>query len=59
MGLMLQDMPMGGRGLGERPSSGKSDFWYDVAGWGILIGVGIAWVSWARTEQVAAATTTK
>ena len=40
-------------------SSAKSDFWYDVAGWGILFGVGIAWVSLARTEQVGAASAMK
>ena len=43
---------MGGRGLGsERSTSSKSDFWYDVAGWGILIGIGIAWVSLARDRS--------
>ena len=53
-------MPLGGRGLGsERANTSKSDFWYDVAGWGILIGIGIAWVSLARTDQVATATTAK
>ena len=51
---------MGGRGLGsERSTSSKSDFWYDVAGWGILIGIGIAWVSLARTDQVATTSATK
>ena len=57
----MQDMPLGGggRGLGDRQGSSKSDFWYDAAGWGILIAVSIAWVSWARTEQVAAATSGK
>lgn len=40
-------------------SSSKSDFWYDIAGWGILIGIGIAWVTVARTEQVGAASSIK
>lgn len=40
-------------------ASAKTEFWYDVAGWAILFGVGIAWVSLARTEQVGAASAMK
>jgi len=44
---------------GSGGASAKTEFWYDVAGWAILFGVGIAWVSLARTEQVGAASSLK
>lgn len=45
----------GGRG-GPAP---KSELLYDIAGWAILVGIGIAWVSLARTEQAGAASSLK
>ena len=52
------------RGLSARETaqsgpSSTSDVWYDVAGWAILVGIGVAWVSLARTEQVGAASSIK
>jgi tetratricopeptide (TPR) repeat protein len=62
--LQAQQAPsLGGRGTagggGGSSASAKTEFWYDVAGWAILFGVGIAWVSLARTEQVGAASSLK
>ncbi|KAH0445893.1 hypothetical protein IEQ34_025273 [Dendrobium chrysotoxum] len=45
----------GGEATSSKTAGGSavSEFWYDAAGWVILIGLGAAWMSLFRTEQAA------
>ena len=48
--ILLQ---VGGREAGISKSSSNTEFWYDVAGWGLLVAIGVAWVALAKTNAAA------
>jgi len=48
----LQTISLGGGGGGgggkTATKNGVSDFWYDIAGWGLLVGIGFGIVALSR-----------
>ena len=44
----MQSLPMAGGGGGGAKKAASNEFWYDVAGWGLLFGLTIGIIALSR-----------